>query len=350
MEKSNLPAVIQAAITEQKIDLNKVNLMLPTESFGNILSEYDKVTLEVVMIDANSKDVYSIKYGENTLGKRPLMAISNALGLVWDAKNTGIIESTDMKSRAKVTALMRKANGEWIVISDEKTVDVSVFEREQQLEAKKGKRIWDKDANKYVYIPWKNEDEKEIEIEKAIIQALKFKDEKAMTGAMERVIRKIIAIKDTYTKEELSKPFVFPRVTLDIGKMLQDPKLRQAAIDRMTGSSKQIFGSTAEPVGIPAPAGEDQNCRIVSGDDAGVMDENAFDFPATDIPEEDPMAHEYNDLRKWIENASKEIGGKFETSGLEWLQKKESENIDNLRDMKNQIESILQKKRNGGKK
>jgi hypothetical protein len=75
-----------------------------------------------------------------------------------------------------------------------------------------------------------------------MLQFRKFKDERAMTGAKERCIRALLALKASYSREELSKPFVFPRVTLDASKMLASPEMRSAAVERMTGATSSIFG------------------------------------------------------------------------------------------------------------
>lgn len=347
MSDQNLPPVIQQAAREQRIQIPNVNLMLPTQTFGDILGKYDKVSIELVSVDADSKDVFSLKKGEYTLGKRPLMAISNALGLLWDPKNTGIIERTEMYSRAKATAVMRKPNGEFIPFTDEKTVDVSVFEREQRLEAKKGKRYWNEHKGGrggWDYKPWENDEERDCEIEKAIIQALKFKDEKAMTGAMERVIRKIIAIKDVYTKDELSKPLAFPRITLDASKMLDDPNLRQAAIDKMTGSTKSIFGGQDEPK-APEPLALTNGNTLQA--EAEIVDEGTgeeadlFGNPIPPEPEVDPWQEEYEALRKWIKDVCPQLSPSNQGGLRAWMATKAYENMDELRAMKAKIEGAI---------
>ena len=196
-EQTNLPAVIQKAVTAQKIDASQVNLMLPTQTFGDVIGMYDKVTIEVVSIDPNPQngDVYSPSYQKFALGKRPLQAIANALGISWHPAGTTILVSGDRKSRAKATGAMRKPNGEWIIMSEEKTVDLDAIEEELRIknedDAAKG-RPEGYGKNK-VHNPWKSNKDKldwiEREVRKGILSYRKFKDERAMTGAKERVIR-----------------------------------------------------------------------------------------------------------------------------------------------------------------
>jgi len=142
----NLPAVVKAAISEQRVNLDQVNLMLPTQTFGEVLGMYDKVTIEVVTIDAskNAGEVFEIG-GKKSLGRVPLEKISSAVGIIWDPVHTTILESTSTKSRAKATGALRKPNGEFIVLSEEKTVDLEAIEAEQLLksedDAKRGKIV-----------------------------------------------------------------------------------------------------------------------------------------------------------------------------------------------------------------
>lgn len=247
-----LPAVVQSALTNQKINLDNVNLLLPTESYGQVIGEFDKVTIEVVRVDPDQDqgDVFEISRGKLVLSSRPLMKISDAIGIVWDSKTTGNVQSVERKSRAKATGAMRRPNGEWIVRTDEKTVDLDALEEEQRIkyeeDTKKGRPYWSN--NQKQYAKWKSEQEKldwiEKEVRRSMLSYRKFKDERALTGAQERVIRKFVALKGFYTKAELSKPFAFPRVVTDTSKMLQSPEGRQAAIDKMVGSSNAIFGGT----------------------------------------------------------------------------------------------------------
>jgi hypothetical protein len=259
MNQTNLPAVVKTAITEQKIDLSQVNLMLPTQTFGEVLGQYDRVTIEVVTVDPNpwAGEVAEIG-GKKALGRVPLEKIGAAVGIIWDPANTTVLESTSTKSRAKATGALRKPNGEWIVLSEEKSVDLEALEEEQRLgleeKAAKGNpekvTKWGKTESgksyPLEYAPWKSEEEKnkyiELALRKALLQYRKFKDERAMTGAKERCIRALLAIKHSYTDKELAKPFAFPRVLPDVNKMLANPEVRQAAIDRMTGAASSIFG------------------------------------------------------------------------------------------------------------
>jgi len=264
---SNVPAVVQQALAEQRIKPENCNLMLPTQTFGEVLGMFDRVTVEVVTInpDPEAGDVFKLdKDGDKlALGKVPLQKISNALGIVWDPQTTTILESSDTKSRAKATGAMRKPNGEYVVVSEEKTVDLAAIEEEQRLKIEadaergkiaeiNGKIQWEKTSTGKSFPkrePFKSDAEKktwiELQIRKAVLPYRKFKDERAMTGAKERVIRAFLGVKSTYSPAELAKPFAFPRVTSDSAKMLATPETRAAAVERLTAGVASIFGPQA---------------------------------------------------------------------------------------------------------
>lgn len=258
---AKVPAVIQAALIAQNIDTTKCNLMLPTETYGEVLGMFNKITFESIKVnpDPAGKEVYEPDGpGKGkALGKIPLQKISLAMGVIWDPVTTGTVEDTDTKSRAKATGAIRKPNGEPVIISDEKTIDVMALTDRDRLnieeKAEKGNPDeidqWHTSSSgkKYpTFKPWNDEAQKKAWIEraarKASIQHRLSKNEKANTGAKERVIRALIAMKSTYTDEELSKPFVYPCVSIDSAKMLATPELQASAIRNMGPSLTAIFG------------------------------------------------------------------------------------------------------------
>ena len=286
METKNLPVIIKKQIADQKININEVNLILPTATFGEIIGEYDKVTLEIVDVSSDKKEGDVFPIGKNfAFNARPLLRFANAVGIEWDIKSTTLIDRTDTVSRAKATGAYRKPNGEWIVLTEEKTVDLTVLEEEQttkyEEEAEKGEPYWENNYLKHRAWPQgeQGQDKKrkwiEKQIKKAMLQYKKFRDERAMTGAKERVIRKLLALKSTYTEKELQKPFAFPRIILDTRKMLKDPIAQQAAIDKMTGAVGVVFG-----------AGSARSRQEIEGVSYNVEERTEDEKPGNDKPPE----------------------------------------------------------------
>lgn len=299
--KTTIPEVIQKALVAQNIDPDDVNLLLPTKTYGQMIGQYERLTIETVDVDPNlsSGDVYEVTKGRLSLCKRPLAAMSSALGIVWDPVTTGIVVSADRKSRAKATGAMMKPNGDWLPYTDEKTVDLDAIEEEQRIKqeeyaaegfivewktSQNGKRYpvrepWEKHGGekaKHAYI--------DLEVRKAVVAYWKFKDERANTGARERVIKFFLALKNSYTAEELKKPIAFPCITIDAKKILADPEMKQIALDRMTGSVKAIFGG---PTGSETKQLEHKPHYEVADNGSGAKtEEEPAEEPAEKEPEE----------------------------------------------------------------
>jgi hypothetical protein len=75
--------------------------------------------------------------------------------------------------------------------------------------------------------------------------------EKAMTGAILRVIRALVGMKGQYTKAELAKPFAVTRVTFSPD--YNDPEVRRAMLEQGMNSMTNMFGSHAM---LAAPVSE----------------------------------------------------------------------------------------------
>ena len=95
-------------------------------------------------------------------------------------------------------------------------VDLEVIEQEMrdQYEKKSHSLM---EQNKKEKKPWTEEQRKEYvekNIRRDMLQKRKFRLQLAQTGAMDRVIRKILALKGTYKKEEIEKPFIVPKIAL----------------------------------------------------------------------------------------------------------------------------------------
>lgn len=306
MNKENLPAVIEQSARAQGLALQNVNLIMPTETFGAVLGEFDKITIETVKVNTQDpREVYepSGKGKGFALGKPALQAIAQALSIQFHPQLTGIVESTARRSRAKAVGIMRKPNGEVITQTEEKTIDLDVEEDDLREKAEKdseGGRIvgWEKTSSGKNFPKreaFRSEAEREqwieLEIRKGIKQKRKFKDELAMTGAKDRVIRAFLALKATYTEEELARPLAFPRVIMDTSKMLNDPRTRQAAIGLIGQATADLYGK------VPAP--QTNEIQIEEPDDP--PEEDTKNVTGSDIdfePETDPFEVSEQDGRR----------------------------------------------------
>jgi len=201
-----------------------------------------------------------------------------------------------MKSRAKATGAYRKPNGEWVPWTEEKTIDCEVYGEKMRLsyeeKSEKGNftriKSWGETnkGKKYpICEPWKDEQEKQDCINRAVartvLQRREFKDELAMSGAKERVIRHMISMKSSYSAEELRKPFAVPRVVTDIDKMLENPEVREEAMRRMTGAVSSIFG----------PGNGSGRERNITPQRQAIEEDAGLEIPASEVHEvpEDPL-------------------------------------------------------------
>ena len=66
--------------------------------------------------------------------------------------------------------------------------------------------------------------------------------QKALTGAILRVVRALIGMKGQYTKEELMKPFVVARVSFSPD--YSDPEVRRAMLEQGLASMNNVFSNT----------------------------------------------------------------------------------------------------------
>lgn len=356
MSDKNLPAVIEGAAKSQGLSLSNVNLIMPTETFGAVLGQFDKITIETVRINtADSREVYepSGKGKGFALGKVPLQSIATALSIQWHPQFTGIVESTARRSRAKAVGLMRKPNGETITQTEEKTIDLDVEEDDLREKAEKdaegGKIVrWEESASGKsfpVKEPWKNETERSEWIDRKVKDGLKqkrkFKDELAMTGAKDRVIRAFLSLKSTYTKDELSKPLAFPRVTTDTNKMLADPQLRQAAIDMIAPSASRVYGPPEDMPRIALSEAQQESAPEVPPE------------PRNVTPPADPSAETDADIfgdeealdprepfREVLRGYVDDFGDKFKAADLEKIKAAAEDEDIALADLRKKVETV----------
>ena len=109
--------------------------------------------------------------------------------------------------------------------------------------------------------------------------------EKAITGAKLRVIRALLGVKGTYTKEELKKNFAIPTVVFSPD--YSDPSVRQAMLAQGISSVNNMFGAAALPVRkVEFDSEETFDAEAFANNPAFQSDAPDDDIP--DIPEEIP--------------------------------------------------------------
>jgi hypothetical protein len=252
------------------------NVLVPTLTIQEI-SPLHKPVLEIVRInpDAKGGEVYEIVQGSGDFSMRAvaLQKIGYAAGLIWNAKGCG---RTDDGTNPEIVsyraeAAVRKEDGTYMPLNAEYMVDLKVIEEEtresyekksQTLMAdkkKRGDKFTEEDRKNYV----------EKSVKRDMLQKRKFRLQLAQTGAMDRVIRKILGLKGTYKKEELEKPFVVPKIAFSPD--VNDPKVRELLLKQGMDATSALFGPDTERGMIDFQPAHDQ----------------AIDVEAT-VPESEP--------------------------------------------------------------
>lgn len=306
---ASLPEVINA--------YKGYNLLVPTATDVQ-LNPFYKFHVEEVPVDLSETSGDIFKVGSVDTGKKddrgnkiyadvfslskPLLnKMAMAAGIQFNPDQTYGERIDRVTYRAHAQGAMRKADGTCRTETDQKEICLEDEEEKYRIEfsdkAVRGitdekqakaaaeifKGTWVDATNKWgkkvkAYVIDESDRDKYIDRSVMVNMALLKKTwaEKAITGAKLRVIRALLGVKGTYTKEELKKNFAIPTVVFSPD--YTDPTVRQAMLSQGISSVNNMFGSAALPV------------RKIDFDNEDTFDAEAFaSNPAfqSDAPEED---------------------------------------------------------------
>lgn len=260
------------------------NLLMPASTEVQ-LNPFYKITVMEVPVDLseNSGDVFrvgSVKVGQQngkdiyadtfSPAKPLLMKLAAAAGIQFDPDHTYGTRVDQNTYKAKAFGAMRMPDGTGKTHADEKVICLDDEEANYRVEfmdkfikgitddkaAKaaaemfKGKWIdatnkWGKPCKAYVI----DDCDREKYIERSVLVNMtllrKTAAEKAMTGAINRVIRALTGLKGQYTKTELEKPFAIPRVTF--APDYTDPEVKRVLLSQGMSSISSLFGVQSIP-------------------------------------------------------------------------------------------------------
>lgn len=260
----------------QQYPPGEVNMLVPAQHLQQV-SPWHAARTSVVLVnpDPNAGDVFKVgsRWNEQKrssedlycLGKPALMRIAAAAGIVWNWRESGPVVIQRDYILYKAIGAVRLPDGSWQPIVAEKEIDLAVIEeelRDQYTKKADGplggdaannfkgewREITDGEKKRKVFFLAEEEKPRYVEanVRSNLIQWRKNKLMRAETGAMLRVIRAALGIKAQYTKEELQKPFVVPRI--DFSPDYSDPAVRQALIEHGVRAMANLFGQVT-----PAP-------------------------------------------------------------------------------------------------
>lgn len=275
------------SLTEVQKQYSNCNLLLPQATDVQINPFY-KFRVEEVPVDTseNSGDIFkvgSVKTGQQdrngkdiwtdtfSLTKPLLNKLAMAAGIQFNPRETYGQRIDRVTYRAQAQGAMKKADGTARTETDQKVICLEDEEEKYRIEfgdkavkgitdekqARAASEIfagrWVESTNKWgkkcqAYLIAKEDRERYIERSVMVNMALLKKTwaEKAMTGAKLRVIRALLGLKGTYTKEELSRNFAIPTVVFSPD--YSDPQVRQMMIAQGMSSVNNMFGTPEIPV------------------------------------------------------------------------------------------------------
>lgn len=271
-----------AIISEKYKDCN---LLLPASTEIQLNPFYKYTVMEVKAdISDISGDIFKVgstKQGEEWVdlyspAKPLLMKLASAAGIQFDPNNTFGTYITKNCYKAKAYGAIRLPDGSGKTHCDEKVINLDdeedrfrlefmdkslqgILDDKQAQEAAKlfkGKWVdtvnkWNKPTKAFVV----DDVDRQKYIDRGVLVNMtllrKTFAEKAMTGAILRVVRALIGMKGQYTKAELNKPFAIPRVTFNPD--YNDPAVRMAMLEQGMGSVSNMFGSNHPLPTLSAP-------------------------------------------------------------------------------------------------
>lgn len=221
------------------------NLLMPSTHIAG-LSEFHQPIIETVTLSTNPDDgdVYPHDFtaaGPNKKWrptKQALMKLSVCAGVIWSPTETRRVDNGSDRNYIAYKAVggIKKADGQPVFFSAEYDMDFEVLEEEIRDGHFKKISSWkDKPSN----IP-----EKVDELTKRdMLQKRKHKLKLCEAGAMNRVLRMLLGLKQAYTTTELQKPFVMARIVFrpDYSDAAVRKQFVDASIKAMTG----IYGPQA---------------------------------------------------------------------------------------------------------
>lgn len=263
-----------------------VNLIAPVSRIDTIPALHG-ISLRAVLIDGRPEgnEVYVdgrfCKNGEVALGGTALQKIAGAAGVQIIGVRRLDDHSEPFYCDMEVTIGLRDFDGTHRQIVKSKEIDL----RDGQPEALKPEKRGDQKTGNMVAL-----DASALADKRRHIQSL------AETKAFYRALRTILSLKQKYTREELNRPFVVPKLVPALDP--SDPDQKKALISMALGTERVLYGAlppgntqqvrdvtpaTAEP-GHPVPPIDAKRPPAPDPDDEDAEDEIGDPVEIADTP------------------------------------------------------------------
>jgi hypothetical protein len=269
------------------------NLLAPTVHMAGGLPAGTRLTVTEVKINPDTRqrpgrEVFPLPGGALLVGKTGLDRIANAAGVSWLEE----VRKDDRQHPHYVEAFVRGRitdfDGTTREITGSKTIDLREQVGTSGLPGKDYDEIVTKAKNAKDYQTGKPAPRDPTN---QLTEARKFIAEIAFSKAQNRAIASALGIKRGYSKKDLEKPFVIPKLALDTS----DPAARDLAQANAAGATVAMYGAKAaatpdivdaEFEEAPAPVTDDQ-----------IVDDTAVEAPPLGGEEHDEKTGEVADVR-----------------------------------------------------
>jgi len=235
------------------------NLLLPSTSIAG-LSEFHAPVVDSVYLSPNPDDgdVYPADNSKDCKKFRPtktaISKLSICAGLLWHPTETRRTDPMNDKNYISFQAVggIRKADGAVVWFKAEYDLDFEVIEQELLDLYSKKVEYW-KQGQK-TDEQFKNEKLAYINscVRRDLLQKRKHKLKLCETGAMNRVVRFLLGLKQAYTVQELQKPFVMVRIVFQPD--YNDEKVRQIMLEKGLSAQAAVYGGGSVPTNLDARA------------------------------------------------------------------------------------------------
>jgi len=269
------------------------NLLMPSTHIAG-LSEFHQPVIETVQLstDPNNGDVYAhddAQGGPNKKWrptKQALMKLSVCAGVIWSPTESKRIDNGADRNYIAYKAVggIKKADGQPVFFSAEYDLDFEVVAEELKTNYEMKAKYLKKDNGQRQATDKEKVEYVDYCVNRDLLQKRKNKLKLCEAGAMNRVLRMLLGLKQTYTTKELEQPFVMARIVFrpDFTDAAVKKQFVDASIKAMTG----IYGPAAiaqdikasEPIDI-TPIGKEEEPGA-NGDDK--PDSMVIDFENSD--------------------------------------------------------------------
>lgn len=243
------------------------NMISPSATFLQNIPDHMQIAHDIIVVNttAAAKEVYNTGTNNSlayALSKTAILKIASAAGIQIDPSLTKRLDDRKDKRYCAYQAAVvyTKPDGSRVGFKAEKTYDLDIIE-EKITAAKEDQRDGQYSKPYMREAGWV-----EKQTKKEMLQIREHMTSLCETKALLRAIRGVLALKTSYTAEELAQPFVVTRVTFKLD--YSDPATKARILDAALGSTNSLYGQQ------PQLSSPNEATQYLSAGSDGDDDEN----------------------------------------------------------------------------